>query len=181
MPKSDDLLPQRRGRRLVLFNPHALISIGKVMTLMRDKQLTETVKGLRVSQQKRSTRWLTALELLEQRGLQNGLDPDTLASHLGISTTAARRAMNRAEFVIFDVFGLHVTFFQRNEKWRLLNHVEATRKYARTVKDLSTRSKRARLYLNVSRYHGTEQEEDLRVPLFRFDFSPEALPNETQN
>lgn len=173
------LLPQRKGRRLVLFNPNALISIGKVMVLMRDKQLTETVNGLNIVKNK-STRWLKALELLEQRGLQNGLSPDDLASALGISTRAARSAMNRAEFVIYDVFGLHVTFLSRNEPWRLLNDIEAAQKYARTAKDLSTRSKRIRLYLNVSRYHGTEQAE-LQVPIFRFDFTPEALLYEAQN
>lgn len=179
--QTSELLPRQNGRRLALFNPNALVSFGKVMTLMRDRQLAATIRELDIAKKANSTRWLLALELLEEKGMAVGLDPEDLADALDITVLSARRAMNRAEYVIYDVLGLHVSFFKRGEPWRLLNHKEAALKYARTTKDLSTRYKRARLYLNVTRYNGTEQEE-LQVPIFKFDFSkPEALPYEAQN
>lgn len=164
------VVPYNGGRRVALFNPNATVPIGRVFTLMRDKSLYTVLCETDAAKKLRTKRPLLAVKMLEENGCQNGLTAEDFAVALDITVQAARNAMNRAEYLIWEVFGLIVSFFGVNQPWRLLNHVEVALKYMQVTKGNVTKQKRAAMYANAARYHGQDKGE-LRAPLFQFDFT----------
>lgn len=159
-------VPRKLVRQLAPSNPNAKVTFHKARDLMMLRQLTTTIRDEKLANVRANSTWLLAFEMLEERGLHRGLHVTELAEAQGISASAAKRSMLRAERIVYDVFGINISFIDRDGMWRLATEREVALKYAQMLRSIKTVSERVHMYQGAAAKLGKKQGR-VALPLFK--------------
>lgn len=163
-------VPRKVIRQLAPSNPKAKVPYQSAVQFMMTRQLGTIIRDRKLANVRANSTWLFAFEMLEDRGLHKGLHVSELADAKGITLSAAKRQMLRAETMIYEVFGLNISFIDRDGMWRLATEQEVALKYAQMLRSIKSVSERVRMYQGAAAKFG---ERAGRVALPLFDIKPE--------
>lgn len=158
-------VPQKFIRQLAPSIPSAKVAFRKTTELMLTRQMGAIIRDQRLANIRANSTWLLAFEMLEAKGLHNGLKVEELADAQGISVGAAKRSMLRAEMIIYEIFGVNISFLDRDGTWRLATEREAALKYAAMLRSIKTVSDRVKMYQGAAAKLG-KREGRVALPLF---------------
>lgn len=158
-------LPLSLYKKLSPDNPRALVSLMNTLGLMYAGRLTATIREHRLGQVRANASWLRALELLEDKGLYQGLHYRDIAQALDVRPDTAKAICLKAETEVYRIYGIHVGFFDHDGTWRLGTDKDVARKYGESVRALVTWAKRTSMYAEQARVFGTEKAPAV-IPLF---------------
>lgn len=170
-------LPKRLYKKLTPSNPYARLSFFSSLELLYTRRLASTIRADERLKADANSTWLAAFEMLEARGLHLGVSVQEVAQARGVTPGTAKKAMLKAEVMIYEHFGLNVSFVDNNGVWRLATDIEVARKYAATLKAMKTYAKRAQMYRPMAQEIG-RQTGTLELPLFDF---PKGTDDQAQN
>lgn len=163
-------LPRKLYQSLAPSNPFAVVRFSRTIDLMYTRQLSVTLRDEDLANIRANSTWLMAFEMLEARGLHLGLHVSELAEAKGITPAAAKRAMLRAEEIIFQVYGINISFIDNNGRWRLATEREVAVKYAEMLRVVRGMSERLKMYRAPASDLGKRQGT-LNIPLFTLEDS----------
>ncbi|EYB69088.1 hypothetical protein DEIPH_ctg011orf0056 [Deinococcus phoenicis] len=164
-PERASKVPLSLYKKLSPDNPRARVSLMNTLTLMYSGKLAATIREHKLAKLTEKTSWIKALELLESKGLYQGMHYREIAAALGVTPDTAKAACLRAEQEIYDIYGIHVGFFDNDGTWRLGTDKDVARKYGEAMRAVVKWAKRASMYAEQARVYG-EQKDPLMLPLF---------------
>lgn len=160
-------VPRKLVRQLAPSNPKAKVTFRKSVELMVTRRLAPTIREDRLSTLRANSTWLVAFEMLEDRGLHKGLHVTELAEARGMTVSAAKKAMLVAEKKVYEVFGINISFIDRDGVWRLATEREVALKYAQMLRTIKTVSQRVGMYHSAAAKLGVKDGR-VQLPLFKF-------------
>lgn len=161
-------VPRKLIRKLAPSNPKAKVPYHAAIQLMLARQLGTIIRDQKLANIRANSTWLFAFEMLEDRGLHKGLHVSELAEAKGITLSAAKRQMLRAETMVYDLFGINISFIDRDGMWRLATEQEVALKYAQMLRSIKSVSERVRMYQGAAAKLG-EREGRVALPLFKIN------------
>lgn len=164
-------IPTSIYKKLSPTNPFAKVGWFRALDLATSGLLVATVKGEGLAG-KPNDLWLLAFELLETKGIRKGISFREVAEAADCKPEQAKRAMLKAEKLIYELFGFNICFADHNGIWKLATEEEVAKKYARMALEMQSKYERMRLYLPHMLMQG-EKKASLMVDLF-------ALPEPTK-
>lgn len=171
LPERVSRVPLTIYKKISPDNPRAKVNLINALGLIYTGQLAETIRENNLAKLRANTAWIKALELLESEGLYQGLHFRDIAEHLGVHPESAKAACLKAETEIYEIYGIHIGFFDNNGVWRLGTDKDVARKYGTTMRAIVKWAKRASMYAEQARTFGAEAEP-LMMPLYEI---PEGL------
>ena len=96
-------------------NPNSRVSFFIALHLMDQGELAHTIHEQGLAAIRESTSWIKAFELLETKGIRQGIHFREVSEVLEVTPQTAKRACQRASREIFAIYGLHIGFFPTAE------------------------------------------------------------------
>lgn len=165
LPERKNTMPLTLYKKLSPDNPRAKISFFNVLALIYEGKLAETIRERKLAQIRKNSTWLAVLELLERSGLYQGMHFREIGEELGTSSENAKQACLRAELEVYEIYGIHIGFFDRDGTWRLGTDVDVAIKYRDNMKAIVAFASRTAIYVEHAATHGKNMGQ-LQAPLF---------------